>query len=79
MHLRLDLEVVGIVVLRLEVAWLLETVASRIDHRYDGQGDSSIGKRGTASATFISTSNSKEILIGDMMTVASRLKLCSHK
>lgn len=77
--LRLNLEIVLLVVLRLEICWLLVAIALRVDCWYNGERNPGMRESGTASATFISASNGQEVLIGNVMSVASGLQLLHHE
>lgn len=77
--MKLHLEIVGVVILGLEVSWLLITIALRVNHWYNGQRDFSVRKSSTANAAFKVASHGKEIFIGDVMPMASRLHLLHHE
>jgi len=65
--LRNNLESVGLLLLRLEIRWLLEPIASRIDNGDNGERDLSMRQSSAASAAIVGASNSKEVIVSNVL------------
>ena len=63
----------------LEILWNSKTIALWINNRDDVKRYLGMGKTGTASASFIRASNGEEILILNVVSMASWLHVLYHK
>lgn len=71
--------VVGLVNLRVPILRSSVSAESRVNNWYDGKWNSGVRKSSAAGAALISTSNSEEVLVGDVVAMASRLDLSHHE